>query len=106
MPAARQEMVRSLNRAMDAPTPSGNRLRMRALPSVPVSNGCKTAGSDWPFQRPVAGQRAQVGNGLVEEVVGGRSQGQRKTGGCVGQASVDPRMECDPRQTSVRKDPR
>ena len=57
---------------------------MSALPSVPVSNGWSTAGRDRPSTVLQPGQRAQVGDGLVQQLVGGRSEGQRQAGRGVG----------------------
>ena len=79
MPAARQETVSSLRRGSDAPRPPGTRASMRALPSVPVSNGCSTAGrapaadrpgcgparADAPRRRPAGGRRARRGPGTA-----------------------------------------
>ena len=71
-----------MNRAREPPRPPGNRLRMRVLPSVPVSNGCRTAGRDWP---PTVRRRASARGGPRLRRGGHRrrTQGQRETSGRV-----------------------
>ena len=57
---------------------------MRALPSVPVSNGCSTAGRATAPTVRMRASSAQIRDGIVEQVVGGRAEGKGEPGRGVG----------------------